>query len=207
MVGPSGIGKTTLAKRISEITGIPFVSGSYSELVPVTKEISHEDMIKTNPQQIIQQDNELFTKRCQLYNTYEQFISDRSFVDNITYFINKLSYQIDVVDMDSFIDSCIEATEKYATHLIFIPFRVEMMDEFKIEDNSKRIINPWYQLQISSIMTTVITQCLDKRFTTNDNYVSMVSKEDGGIKVLVLLSTDFEERLKTTLNFIEWKEK
>lgn len=207
IIGPSGIGKTTLAKKISEITGIPFISGSYSELVPSTKEVLHEDMIKKNPQTIIKEDNELFTKRCQLYQSNKDFVSDRSFIDNIAYFINKLSYQIDSVDTDAFIDSCIEATNRYATHLIFIPFRVEMMEEFKIEDNSKRILNPWYQLQISSIMTTVITQCFNKRFMTTDDYKSMISKEDDSANVLVLLSTNFDERLQIALNFLGWKEK
>ena len=36
-VGPSGIGKTTLAKAVEEICGIPFISGSMSDLLPATK--------------------------------------------------------------------------------------------------------------------------------------------------------------------------
>lgn len=37
IAGPSGVGKTTLAKDISDIYGIPYVSGSYSDLIPSTK--------------------------------------------------------------------------------------------------------------------------------------------------------------------------
>ena len=36
--GPSGIGKTTLAKFIETKYGIPFISGSMSDLMPDTKE-------------------------------------------------------------------------------------------------------------------------------------------------------------------------
>lgn len=36
-VGPSGIGKTTLAKFIETKYGIPFISGSMSDLMPDTK--------------------------------------------------------------------------------------------------------------------------------------------------------------------------
>ena len=35
--GPSGYGKTTLAKWLSEQSGIPFESGSVSDLLPKTK--------------------------------------------------------------------------------------------------------------------------------------------------------------------------
>ena len=40
-VGPAGIGKTTLAKYISEKYGIPFISGSMTDLLPATKDLSH----------------------------------------------------------------------------------------------------------------------------------------------------------------------
>ena len=34
--GVSGVGKTTIAKEIAELLNIPFISGSYSDLVPET---------------------------------------------------------------------------------------------------------------------------------------------------------------------------
>lgn len=201
MAGPSGIGKTTLAKILSEDLNIPFLSGSYSELVPSTKDVKHEDMIKKNTQDILQEDIDLFRKRRDIFNNTIEFISDRSFVDNIAYHINKLSYQIDESDITIFIDACIQSLNTIPTHLIFIPYRADMVDSFKIEDNHKRIINPWYQIQISSLMTTIITQLLNKTFMTKDNYKSMVSKEDG-LKVLVLLTTNLEERVNITKQFL-----
>ena len=44
-VGPSGIGKTTLAKFIETKYGIPFISGSMSDLRPDTKEMHHAEFL------------------------------------------------------------------------------------------------------------------------------------------------------------------
>ena len=44
-VGPSGIGKTTLAKFIETKYGIPFISGSMSDLMPDTKEMHHAEFL------------------------------------------------------------------------------------------------------------------------------------------------------------------
>ena len=57
--GCSGIGKTTLAKEISEKYGLPFISGSYSDLVPETKDLSHTDMINQDAKKIFEE-NEMY---------------------------------------------------------------------------------------------------------------------------------------------------
>ena len=36
-VGPSGIGKTTLAKYVAKREDLPFISGSMSDLLPATE--------------------------------------------------------------------------------------------------------------------------------------------------------------------------
>ena len=63
IAGPSGVGKTTLAKDISDIYGIPYVSGSYSDLIPSTKDILHSDMISMDPKEIYQNDFQLLNLR------------------------------------------------------------------------------------------------------------------------------------------------
>lgn len=47
-VGPSGIGKTTLAKFIETKYGIPFISGSMSDLMPDIKEMHHAEFYTKN---------------------------------------------------------------------------------------------------------------------------------------------------------------
>ena len=44
-VGPSGIGKTTLAKYVAKRGDLPFISGSMSDLLPATEGVSHNEIL------------------------------------------------------------------------------------------------------------------------------------------------------------------
>lgn len=204
MVGPSGVGKTTLAKDLAEKLSILFVSGSYSDLVPETKETKHKDMILADPRVIYIQDYELFVKRDQIFKEAgDNFISDRSFIDSIAYHLQKLSHQVDVNVSISFINELKKSIEENTTHIIYIPYTVSMIGNFEIEDNSKRILNPYYQVQISSLMTTTLTQILGFKFKEfKEDQCSFISYNNDKIKVLILLTSNYEERLKLALEFL-----
>lgn len=123
LTGCSGVGKTTLAKYISQEYDIPFVSGSYSDLVPQTKNEKHADMITKNPKLIYEQDHQVLNLRHkQLRNLYN-FVTDRSYIDSIAYLINKLSIHIKSCDVEHFITTCETLLERECTHLIFIPLQ------------------------------------------------------------------------------------
>ena len=88
LTGCSGVGKTTLAKYISQEYGISFVSGSYSDLVPQTRNEKHADMITKDPKLIYEQDHQVLNLRHkQLRNLYN-FVTDRSYVDSIALLVN-----------------------------------------------------------------------------------------------------------------------
>lgn len=55
-VGPSGIGKTTLAKFIETKYSIPFISGSMSDLMPDTKEMHHAEFLHQECGELINKD-------------------------------------------------------------------------------------------------------------------------------------------------------
>lgn len=63
LCGSSGTGKTTVANQLSKIYDIPFISGSYSDLVPSTKDEPHKDMITKEANLIYQQDYQLLNLR------------------------------------------------------------------------------------------------------------------------------------------------
>ena len=58
-VGPSGIGKTTLAKFIETKYGIPFISGSMSDLMPDIKEMHHAEFLHQECGELINKDYQL----------------------------------------------------------------------------------------------------------------------------------------------------
>lgn len=208
LTGCSGVGKTTLAKYIASECDIPFISGSYSDLVPQTKDEKHADMITKDPKLIYEQDHQVLNLRHkQLRNTLD-FVTDRSYIDSIAYLINKLSIHLRSCDIEAFITTCEALLERECTHLIFVPFTTKFLDEWEIEDNKKRILNGYYQFQISQLIFGI----LDIFNFKESNVKTWVIGEKAGtitlpmskkkIEVLILDELDFTKRTKIVKNFL-----
>lgn len=149
LAGPSGIGKTTFAKWISEELDIPFVSGSYSDLIPSTAIQTHESMISKDPSEIYAQDTQIVNLRNRLFGSHPDMVSDRSYLDSASYHINKLSHHVKECDTDSFIDICKSLTLVTISHLIVFSLSRSCMKKWEMEDNNKRVLNRFYQREIS----------------------------------------------------------
>lgn len=157
-VGPSGIGKTTLAKFIETKYGIPFISGSMSDLMPDTKEMHHAEFLHQECGELINKDYQLLNLRNKLFKDKETFVTDRSYVDLAAYFIYKQSTNIPECEVDAFLDICKDLTVQQCDLLIYLPLSMYNMKEWPMEDNKKRIINRYYQAQMSDIMGNLLTQ-------------------------------------------------
>lgn len=157
-VGPSGIGKTTLAKFIETKYGIPFISGSMSDLMPDTKEMHHAEFLHQECGKLINKDYQLLNLRNKLFKDEETFVTDRSYVDLAAYFIYKQSTNIPECEVDAFLDICKDLTVQQCDLLIYLPLSMYKMKEWPMEDNKKRIINRYYQAQMSDIMGNLLTQ-------------------------------------------------
>lgn len=157
-VGPSGIGKTTLAKFIETKYGIPFISGSMSDLMPDTKEMHHAEFLHQECGKLINKDYQLLNLRNKLFKDEETFVTDRSYVDLAAYFIYKQSTNIPECEVDAFLDICKDLTVQQCDLLIYLPLSMYHMKEWPMEDNKKRIINRYYQAQMSDIMGNLLTQ-------------------------------------------------
>lgn len=157
-VGPSGIGKTTLAKFIETKYGIPFISGSMSDLMPDTKEMHHAEFLHQEYGELLNKDYQLLNLRNKLFKDKETFVTDRSYVDLAAYFIYKQSTNIPECEVDAFLDICKDLTVQQCDLLIYLPLSMYNMKEWPMEDNKKRIINRYYQAQMSDIMGNLLTQ-------------------------------------------------
>lgn len=157
-VGPSGIGKTTLAKFIETKYGIPFISGSMSDLMPDTKEMHHTEFLHQECGELINKDYQLLNLRNKLFKDKETFVTDRSYVDLAAYFIYKQSTNIPECEVDAFLDICKDLTVQQCDLLIYLPLSMYNMKGWPMEDNKKRIINRYYQAQMSDIMGNLLTQ-------------------------------------------------
>ena len=141
LTGCSGVGKTTLAKWMAETFQLPFISGSYSDLVPETRYQKHSDMISKDPQEIYKQDMQVINLRNKQFSNKRDFVSDRSYFDSAAYLIQKLSHNIPECDTEHFINTCERLMAEQCTHLIFIPFTKNFLKNWDMEDNSKRVLN------------------------------------------------------------------
>ena len=155
--GPSGFGKTTLAKWLYEQSGIPFESGSVSDLIPQTKDISHKDMLSRDTKDLYKEDYQILNLRNKLFSNKDQFISDRSYIDSAAYFLYKQGDKQPSCEIEHFISLCSMLLTQQCDCLIFLNFIPELVSEWITEDNNKRITSNYFQVEISSIMKTVLT--------------------------------------------------
>lgn len=151
-VGPSGIGKTTLAKYVAKKYDIPFISGSMSDLLPATKGISHNELLSLGSEAMYKSDFQLLNIRNKLFKDKENFVTDRSYADLAAYFWYKQSRNIPECEMEHFFCQCKTLMEGQCDVAIFLPLNLDTYKHWLMEDNGKRILNRFFQVQISSLM-------------------------------------------------------
>lgn len=154
--GPSGIGKSTLAKVLSDTRSLEFISGSVSDLLPKTKDISHQDMLSRDKKDLYMEDYQILNLRKKLYDGKDNFVTDRSFLDCAAYFYYKQADSIPACELEQFLEICKMCLNRYCTHLIFLPLEIYQVKDWVIEDNSKRITSGYFQVLISRIMNMIL---------------------------------------------------
>jgi adenylate kinase family enzyme len=183
LLGSSGVGKTTLASWISENWKVPFISGSVSDLIKNTKNISHRDMLSRDQEVLYQEDFQILNLRNKIFKDQEAFVSDRSYSDSAAYFYYKQAYAIPKCEMEHFFELCKMMLNQQCTHLIFLEFTKDMINEWVIEDNNKRITNNYFQYLISNIMRMSL-DFIGYKSTDNKWFPLYKGAEVGEIKTL-----------------------
>lgn len=166
-MGPSGIGKTTLAKYISEKYGLPFITGSYSDLIPSTRAMPHQKMLELPPADVLKMDLQLLRARVNSYRQHRKngMVSDRSPLDVLAYSIIKLSSRVKTCDLDPVWDMAFDGM-MYVDALIYMPFGYDDFKEWDVEDNNKRVLNKYFQAMVSSTMNAIFNRIPAKLYHT-----------------------------------------
>lgn len=207
-LGASGTGKTTLAKMASEKLGIPFISSSLSDLSPETKEEHHKIMMEKSS---FRQEMKFLSLRYKhIASQNGSFITDRSFIDNLAYMLLKLGKEIAECDFDTFRDTVVKCFEEAGiTHVVYIPVTLDMINVgWEVEDNNKRILNPYFQYMVSSIMTGIIPLLgeWDQRGAWDVKHDSTYQIfRETGLKLLVLEEFDIQKRINLINSFLSWQ--
>ena len=96
--GASGVGKTTLAKEVPgmikfDVSEYPpvldFISGSVSDLIPKTKDMSHKEMLERDSKDLLMEDFQVMNLRNKMFRDRDRFVTDRSYLDLAAYFYYK----------------------------------------------------------------------------------------------------------------------
>jgi len=150
--GPSGVGKSTLAKHLSEQYDIPFITCSTKPLWDKHGIASHEELIKKgtmDPKWGYNFQYEVLKFRIESLSGHPNFITDRSPLDNMVYFLLQNCHLCTQKETEDYAKSCNEAMKMF-TGIICLPFTPQTV----LEDDGKRIVNRHYQMLVNNTFTS-----------------------------------------------------
>ena len=166
IIGTSGIGKTTLAKHIAEITGIPFINGSSSTLWEEYDIKNHKEVIEMgikDPLRGLQFQLDLLKYREKITRNLPEFITDRSIIDNVVYFLLQNAPYLNNEDTGLYLAECRASLNRICgknfkdVKIVYLTRHFYVNDAMpKIIADGKRIENEYYQDLVDNIFRHVI---------------------------------------------------
>lgn len=148
--GPSGVGKSTVMQDIYlRIRKLQMIDGSIRTLLPANDE-KHYDMMQYDASHIHTRNVQLLNARLKAYKNKENYISDRSFIDVPAYEILNNSASLPQCDIRDIVKLSNLATKDCGiTHIVYIPFTTDMFYNWNLENDGKRVTNPYFQMLVS----------------------------------------------------------
>jgi deoxyadenosine/deoxycytidine kinase len=156
--GSSGAGKTTLVTYVAQRFGLKHISGSAGDLFSPEdrkrlyndREEGHLGVIRQSAMDLkfgVEFQKLLLARRTDIIIANDNFVTDRSPIDNLTYTINQIGYHPQVTDqwIELFSQDCLKAFWEL-THVIYI----RACQPTTVENNGSRIANWWYQQSIDA---------------------------------------------------------
>lgn len=203
--GPSGTGKTTLAKHLSEMLEIPYKPLSATMVLEEMgidmgiKGMGHRWLINNSSKNeewgLQVQDRILESRRATIENMNDVII-DRTPVDNLVYAMYEVSHNSTEKWVEDYRKRCHDFFMTFDL-IIFVPWTSTQGD---IEDNGSRIPNRYFQQLISGIFQQQLKLLMEYPAT------------DGRLRphVITLSMWNFDARVaavKQTLSKIRWQKR
>src|SRR4051812_49149361 len=112
IAGPSGAGKTTLSRYISKSRNIPYLHTNGPALRAKYQCKTHKDIVRMSalqPLKGISYQWDLLLERIQLSGDNQNFVMDRSMIDNVVYFLLQCSPHTNTEETAKFIMKAVSA--------------------------------------------------------------------------------------------------
>ena len=199
--GSSGSGKTTLVTYVAQELGIQHISGSAGDVKKDGDKMLIDEMLRypggghvgvirysaLNPEYGVMNQKMLQMRRRELIMDNDDFVTDRSPIDNLTYFVNQCGYHPMVTNelVLEFAKDCLAAWEEL-THVIY----VKAVQPNEVEVNGSRVANNWYQKAIDCQFEYWLHNYFEKNAV-------------GGPEVLVIDYWDLTQRKKEVMKFLK----
>lgn len=200
--GSSGAGKTTLVKFVEEKFNLNHISGSSGDILTEEDKLElmkdygyngghgHSGVIvesAKNPEYGIQNQWIIQHRRAEVIRNNVDFVTDRSPIDNITYFVNQCGFHPQVTDqeVEKFFKACARAWVGLS-HVIYI----KAVQPNEVENNGSRVANRYYQRTIDAQF----------EYWLNNHFLN---KYPDGPEVLIIDFWDLEKRKEAVLNFLK----
>lgn len=154
--GPSGSGKTTLAKYIAARYRIPFVDGSSKVLWKRYGIESHADLItkcSNDPEMAIKFQFELLDYRMEAIQGKSEFVTDRSPLDNLVYYLLQISHMQNTDTTREFVEACSDSMHRFGFIQIYLDIKGTPYD---LENDGMRVHNEYYQEMVDAVFKQLI---------------------------------------------------
>lgn len=164
ITGTSGIGKTTLAQYIALKRRIPFVNGSSTVLWKNYGINNHKELLQmgiSNPQKGLEFQYDLLGYREQAVSGLDSFVTDRTPVDNLVYFLYQNAPYLSSGEVEEYIKACktsfnhISGIHEGDLKLIYLTRDFFYGDSMELENDNKRIDNHYYQDMMDNLFQHV----------------------------------------------------
>lgn len=139
IIGSQSTGKSVLAKELANKLKIPLIT-----------EIARKwDIEEATQTELIDIQKEILKLQIEEERKHEQFISDRSTIDNLAYWLHNVSSIVDKEENEIYVNTALDNVKNYSHVFLLTP-------EFYPVDDNFRNTNIIYQLQIAEIINTIL---------------------------------------------------
>lgn len=142
IIGSQSTGKSVISNELSLILKIPMIT-------EIARRYDRNELLNTSSERYMILQKEILEQQIIAESEYKEFISDRSSLDNLSYWINNCANRSNSFDNNQYIKKAIANAKNYSHIFLLIP-------EFYPKDDGFRSTDIVYQMRIDAIIQTIL---------------------------------------------------